>query len=139
MRRMNTWNKKLSVKYTEIEKLNNIRKDQDIQLKKQEKQYMETISEADGQIKMFSKALKIKEKDCHNLEKKLSNCDETIPNFKAKNVKLENDVKELEKKLKKIKPKSNLVSVSGPRSVDLNYFSTEPPPPISYLCRSHYL
>ena len=56
---------------TEVKKLNNVRKDQDIQLKKQEREYIETISEADRQIKMYSKVLKIKEKDCYSFEKKL--------------------------------------------------------------------
>ena len=99
---------------------------------------MEQFTEADNKVKNLSKANKIKEKEFHNLETKLANCCDTISQLKSCRTGLENEVKRLNKKLRKCQPKANLVSVSSQTfsNIDTPYLVTEELPPIfgSHLC-----
>ena len=92
----------------------------------------------DNQLKANLKTIKVKEKEYHNMEKKLLNNQDTISNIRFQKNKAENDVKRLERKLKKCdsKTKRESISCQTSSSVDLPYSVTEALPPIfsSQLC-----
>ena len=118
---------KLNQKEIEVARFTAAEVDMECKLRSQKKEHDEYVQKTDAEIKSFSKTVKIKDKEIHNLTRNVDNERDTITYLKEKTRQFEANTKKLEKKVKQFESKRALLSVSSQtdQTVDTSYTVTD--------------